>query len=85
MVDKIVRIVLKDKREFLAILISVDKTGAIFVQDALEVISTDFEDPKNEELYHCVYTPHLLNHSVSQNKKVYKHLGNIVILRKDIQ
>ena len=47
-VNKLVRIQTVDGREFLAIFGTIDKTGAMFIQDALEIIPTDFENPDNE-------------------------------------
>ena len=53
----------------------------MFIQDALEVIPTDFESPDNQQLRHDCYTPYLLNYSGTE-KQVYKYLGNIVIKRE---
>ena len=71
-----------DGREFLAIFKSMDKTGALFVMDSLELIRTDYDSPDCNELRHDCYTPYLLNHS--QSPKVWKFLGNIVIRREHI-
>ena len=82
-VDKLVRVVCKDGREYLAILKCLDKSGALFVQDGLEIIDTDFDNPECLHLWHDLYTPYLLNY-FGQEKKVFKYLGNIVIMKKDI-
>ena len=60
-VNKLVRVLSNDGREFLAIFGSIDKSGALFIQDSLEVIRTDFEDQDCLSLRHDCYTPYLLN------------------------
>ena len=47
-INKLVRVQTVDGREFLALLETIDKTGAMFIQDSLEIIPTDFENPENQ-------------------------------------
>lgn len=75
-VNKLVRIDVTDGRQYLAIFNSVDKTGAVFVIDALEVIDTAKLD-----MIHDLYTPFVLNEPAENTTKVYKYMGNIVIPR----
>ena len=53
---KLVRLTVVDGREYLGLLGSVDKTGALFIQDALEV--HNLKDPKM--FHHDLYTPYML-------------------------
>ena len=59
--NKLVRVITIDKREYLGIFGAIDKTGTLFIQDSLEVINADFNDPNNKTFYHEYYTPYLLN------------------------
>ena len=83
-VQKLVRVQTVDGRDFLAVFGSVDKTGASFFQDTLEIIPTEFENPDNKQMRHDCYTPYVLNYS-GVEKFVYKYLGNVVIKREHIK
>ena len=67
-----VRVFTKDGREYLAMFGSIDKTGALFIQDALEIMDTNFDRPDCKDLYHECYTPYLLNKPQGDNSLVYK-------------
>jgi len=60
-----------------------DKTGALFIMDALEIMRTDYDADDCPDLRHDCYTPYLLNHNGW--KRVYKFLGNIVIRREHVK
>ena len=82
-INKLVRIVTIDGREYLANLNCVDKTGALFVVDALEIVNKDFDKPGCQDLFHELYTPYMLNMG-SPSDKAYKYMGNIVIKREHV-
>ena len=79
-----VRVITKDGRDFLGLFGAVDKTGALFIQDALEIMDTNFDKEGCLELYHECYTPYLLNVPQGDNTLVYKYSGNLVIKRCDV-
>ena len=81
---KMVRVLTKDGREYLACFGSIDKTGALFLQDSLEIIDTNFDRPDCKDLYHECYTPYLLNKPQGDNSLVYKLQGNVVIKREHV-
>ena len=83
-IDKIVRIVITDDREYIGRLMGVDKTRSVFLQDALEVIDkSEQAKPEGCFLYHELFTPWLVyqNHRSS----VLKYGGNIVIPGKHVK
>ena len=53
----------------------VDKTKAIFVQDALEVIDKTAPDFVN----HQMFIPHMIKNADTPYNKVMKYIGNVVI------
>ena len=54
---KIVRIIIADKREYVGIFGSIDKTGALFIMDAVEMIETN-QEAENATIFHELYTPY---------------------------
>ena len=69
MVNKVVRIETTDKRHYLALFNCMDKTGALFVMDALEIIDTNSFD-----LDHDLFLPYVINRPADENtSKVYKY------------
>ena len=59
----------------------VDKTKAIFLQDAIEVL--DKNAPEYFE--HDLYTPHLIKNNNPEEKKALKYVGNVVIPGKHVK
>ena len=54
--DKIVRVETTDGRIIIGLLVSVDKTKAVLLQDALELIVREGDD----YFEHALYTPYIL-------------------------
>ena len=79
-VNKVVRVEVTDGRTYLATFNSMDKTGALFVMDALEIIQVDKLD-----MQHDMYIPYVINRPAENTSKVYKYMGNIVIKREHIK
>ena len=79
-----------DGREFIGILMSVDKTGSIFLQDALEQVPIS----DKHGFVHDMFTPNMVKVPVPEanapaypetNSKVYKYMSNYVIERKHVK
>jgi small nuclear ribonucleoprotein (snRNP)-like protein len=83
-IDKIVRIVITDDREYIGRLMGVDKTRSVFLQDALEVIDrSEQAELEGRFLYHELFTPYLLDQN--PRPSVLKYGGNIVIPGKHVK
>mmetsp|Transcript_2076 Transcript_2076/g.3671 ORF Transcript_2076/g.3671 Transcript_2076/m.3671 type:complete len:146 (-) Transcript_2076:91-528(-) len=83
-VDKMVRVHVKDGREYIGIFGCIDKSAALFIIDALEIIETK-QESKNATIFHELFTPYIINvPSDPSCSKVFKYTGNLVIQKRDI-
>ena len=61
-ITKLVRVTITDDREYLGRLMSVDKTRAVFLMDALEVIDrSEKAEEEGRYLHHELFSPYLMN------------------------
>ena len=88
--DKAVRVQLTDGRELIGILLSVDKTGCLFLLDCLELIDIS----EKRAFVHDLFTPNLVELPVpgegapaypENNSKRYHYMGNYTLLRKHVK
>lgn len=60
---------------------SVDKTKAFFMQDAMEILDREAEDYFDHDLF----TKHLIKNQNYENERyVFKYVGNIVVAGKHV-
>ena len=74
-IQKLVRVTVADGRVYLGLLMSVDQTKTVFIQDALEVIDKDDEHYIEHELLQC----HLMQRHPAGQRIYLKLVGNIVV------
>ena len=74
-IEKVVRVTVKDGRLYLGKLMAVDQTRTVFLQDALELIDREDEHFMNHELL----TPLILNRAPAGQRHFLKVVGNIVV------
>ena len=89
--DKIVRVEVTDGRQYIGIFQSCDKTGCVFITEALELVHLS----PDQALQHDLFDPHILTYPVPESqladpypKEVTlqpKYLGNVNICRKDLK
>ena len=91
-IDKMVRITITDGRSYLGKikcfiyktagkLMSVDKTKAFFMQDAMEILDREAEDYFDHDLF----TKHLIKNMNYENERfVLKYVGNVVVAGKHV-
>ena len=79
-----------DGREYLGILLSVDKTGSIFLQDALELV----EVSDKKAFVHDMFTPNLVALPIPDkdassypeiDSKRFHYMSNYVISRQHVK
>ena len=82
---KVIRLRVKDGREYIGIFGCADTVGAMFILDTCEIHETDTS--KSQDFYHELYTPYQLNQPAAGSKstKVFKYAGNMVFQRVDIE
>ena len=82
-IEKIVVITITDGREYVGKIMSVDKTGSVFLQDGLEVIDkSEQAEQECRYFYHELFSPYLIT---NQSDKVLKYVGNVVIPGKHVK
>ena len=82
-IEKIVVITITDGREYVGKIMSVDKTGSVFLQDGLEVIDkSEQAEQEGRYFYHELFSPYLIT---NQSDKVLKYVGNVVIPVKHVK
>ena len=80
-IGKIVRVEVADGRNYLGMLMAVDQTKTVFLQDALELID------KADEHYidHELLSSHMLQRNPKDQQLFLKLVGNVVIPGKHLR